>query len=124
MRAAVILCINDEPTVLATRKLVLQSAGFRVLTARGACDGLQLFSTETVDAVVLDYFLPEVNGGQIAAQMKQMKPRVPILLLSPQPLPPEGSLERVDAFLTKGEKPEALLAALRSLLPPRSRGAQ
>ena len=110
-----VLCIEDEATVLETRKLVLQAAGFSVLTAQSGHDGYEKFLTNRVDAVILDQ---QARGGeQAAADMKKAKPRVPILMLSN--LLPDVMPEVVDAMMTKGENPARLLAKLESLLRPR-----
>lgn len=116
MKDVMVLCIENEPTLLATRKLVLQSAGFGVLTAGSAREALEVFSRERVDVVVLDYQLPEMNGSALALHMKQLKPRVPILMLSAQMFLPEGALDAVDAFITKGEGPQKMLKAITLLL--------
>jgi CheY-like chemotaxis protein len=61
-----ILCIDDEPVGLRVRKMLLESQGYKVLTATSGREGLQLFATHPVDAVVLDYTMPEMNGDQVA----------------------------------------------------------
>ena len=53
---ATILCIDDESAGLLPRKLLLESAGHRVLEARSGEEGIQLFQSEKVDAVILDYW--------------------------------------------------------------------
>ncbi|MFB3915991.1 MAG: response regulator [Terriglobales bacterium] len=111
-----VLCIDDEPVVLASRKLVLQSAGYDVVTAPGGREGLQMFSNLPVDAVVLDYLMPELKGDVVAAEMKRLNPAVPIVMLSAYVTLPENALEFVDAFVTKGDHPSVLLEKLRELL--------
>ena len=110
-----ILCVDDEPTVLATRKLVLQSAGYRVVTATNGSEGLSLFSDQ-INAVVLDYAMPGMDGGQVAAEMKRRNPDVPILMLSAYMFLPDAALANVDAYLTKTEGPVAVLSTLKKLL--------
>jgi CheY-like chemotaxis protein len=111
-----ILCVDDEPTVLATRKLVLQSAGYRVLTAIDGREGLSLFSQQPIRAVVLDYAMPDMDGGAVAAEMKRRNPDVPILMLSAYMYLPDAALVHVDAYLSKTDGPVAMLDTLRSLL--------
>jgi CheY-like chemotaxis protein len=111
-----ILCVDDEPTVLATRKLVLQSAGYQVLTASNGRDGLLIFSQQPISAVVLDYAMPEMDGSRVAEEMKRRHPEVPILMLSAYMYLPDTALENVDAYLTKTDGPVAMLSTLKSLL--------
>src|SRR5689334_12121284 len=117
-----ILCVDDEPVVLATRKLVLQSAGYRVVTASDGHEGLSLFRERTFNAVVLDYAMPGMDGGSVATEMKRLHPDVPILMLSAHMFLPDAALENVDAYMTKTEGPVAMLNTLRSLLNEKKLG--
>ena len=110
-----ILCIDDYKNALAGWCLYLQGVGYRVMTAADPTEGLQLFGTNPIDAVVLDYAMPEINGGQCAETMKHMKPEVRILMLSGQRVP-EKTIRSVDAFVVKGQHPGVLLAVLDKLL--------
>jgi CheY-like chemotaxis protein len=116
----VLLCIDDETVGLRVRKLILEKNGYQVLTAEEGEAGLAIFGRESVDAVVLDYFMPGMNGGAIAKVMKGIKPDVPIVLLSAFYALPEGATEGVDAFLTKGDSPEILLKKIGELLAMRT----
>lgn len=113
-----VLCVDDERIGLEVRKILLERAGYRVLTASDGPTGLAIFSAEPVEAVVLDYSMPGMHGGEIAIQMRQVKPQVPILLLSAYiGLAPEVTAV-VDLYMTKGEGAPVLLEKLGSLLQP------
>jgi CheY-like chemotaxis protein len=111
-----ILCIDDDATGLLIRKIMLQSQGYEVLTALSGPEGLKLFVANPVEAVVLDYSMPGMNGGQVAAEMKQLKPAVKILLLSAYMDLPEEALQWVDKRAVKGVSPTAFLDDLKQLL--------
>jgi CheY-like chemotaxis protein len=113
-----VLCVDDERIGLEVRKILLERAGYRVLTASDGPTGLAIFASQPVEAVVLDYSMPGMDGGQIAIQMRQTKPEVPILLLSAYiGLAPEVTAA-VDLYMTKGEGAPILLDKLDSLLQP------
>jgi CheY-like chemotaxis protein len=113
-----ILCIDDEELGLRVRGMVLERTGYRVKTALDGATGLKLFGSEPVDAVVLDYFMPGMNGGEVAAEMRRLRPEVPIILLSAYiNLPPEV-IQMVDCTMMKGDGPNGLLSKLREVLPP------
>ena len=113
-----VLCVDDERIGLEVRKILLERAGYRVLTASDGPTGLAVFSAEPVEAVVLDYSMPGMHGGEIATQMRQIKPEVPILLLSAYiGLAPEVT-SLVDLYMTKGEGAPVLLEKLGILLQP------
>jgi len=59
---ATILCIDDESAGLLPRKLLLESAGHRVIEARCGEEGIQLFQSEKVDVVILDYWMSGMKG--------------------------------------------------------------
>jgi CheY-like chemotaxis protein len=111
-----VLCVDDEALGLQIRRALLEVAGYRVLTAPNGKSGLALFEGNTVHAVLLDYLMPEMDGGRVAAVMRTIKPDVPILLHSAcVDLPPE-TIELVDATLPKGEGPEILINRLQLLI--------
>ena len=111
-----ILCVDDHWIELIGRKMFLESHGYRVLEATGGAEGLELFRTHLVDAVVLDYQMPGMNGDVVAARMKRMKSHIPIMLLSAYGPLPGSKLESVDTFLIKSQEPKVLLSTLHDLL--------
>jgi CheY-like chemotaxis protein len=115
-RGEFILCVDDEATGLSIRKMTLESQGYRVVTAENGADGLAIFSAEPIDLVVLDYKMPGMNGDVVAERMKQLKPSIPILMLSAYVDLPSETLGLVDRYLTKGEGPLMMLQAIAQLL--------
>ena len=114
-----ILCIDDHWNGLIGRKMFLEQNGYQVLEATSGDEGLKLFVDHRVDAVVLDYQMPGMNGDVVAARMKQLKSYIPILLLSAYGPLPEKKLKAVDTFLTKSQGSKVLLSALQDLLTSR-----
>ncbi len=113
---ATILCIDDHWNNLMARKMVLEQSGYRVLEASGGDEGLKLFLAHNVDAVVLDYQLPGMNGDVVAAKMKRINSHVPIMLLSAYGPLPKKKLRSVDSFLSKSQPPDMLVSKLQHLL--------
>jgi CheY-like chemotaxis protein len=87
-----------------------------VLTASDGAEGLKLFEQNDVDVVVLDYFMPELNGGEVATEMRRRRPGVPIVFLSAYFSLPSEALEVADAFITKGDPPDVLIEKIQNLL--------
>ena len=115
-KSHLVLCVDDEVVGLRVRKILLERAGYHVLTASDGYSGLELFAAEPVEAVVLDYSMPGMHGGDVARRMRQAKPQVPILLLSAYVGLPDEVSSLVDVYMTKGEGAPALLQKLASLL--------
>ncbi len=113
---ATILCIDDHWNGLIGRKTLLEESGYRVLEATSGDEGLKLFLANAVDAVILDYQMPGMNGDVVAAKMKRIHSHVPIMLLSAYGPLPESKLRSVDKFLSKSQPPTILLSTLDSLV--------
>jgi CheY-like chemotaxis protein len=115
-----ILCVEDEQLQLQARKMLFESEGFLVLQARSASLAMDVFRSHHVDAVVMDYWLSDRNGTIVAEEMKRLRPRIPILMLSGfASLPGEGVV--VDAWLRKAEvEPEQIVSEVRRLITLRA----
>jgi CheY-like chemotaxis protein len=110
-----VLCIDDDLTALYIRRLVLESAGYFVLYAGDTKTAMEIFTDTDVDLVLSDHFLQETTGMELAAEMKRLKPNVPIVILSGAVDPPEGVLH-ADLFLSKTETPQTVLQTIAELL--------
>lgn len=120
---AAILCIDDEEPALLVRRRVLENAGYRVFTALTGKEGIELFRFQPIDAVILDYWMADMDGLDVAAELKKLSPKTPIIMLSGYTSILDEGLGRVDLWLRKGEgDPEQLLLAVGQLLS-RSRPA-
>lgn len=115
-----ILSVDDELGVLYTRYKLLAAAGYAVLSATDGVQALQIFGSNPVDLVLLDYALQGMDGGLVADAMKTHSPHVPIIMVSGIDVP-EDCLAKVNKFVRKGEGPELLLQSIReftSTAPP------
>jgi CheY-like chemotaxis protein len=120
----VILCADDEPAVLFTLKAVLETSGFHVLTARSGREALNLFESQKVDLVLLDYAMPGLSGIATATRMKQLKPEVPIAFLSAYAELPGETLGIAEWWARKGEEDPAQLVARLTALTTRRPGSK
>lgn len=114
----VVLCIDDDELALRVRKLLLSSAGYDVITASSGEAGFEMLKQNPVNLVIADHFLSAKTGTEIAKEMKELKPEVPILIVSGSDEAP-GGLEFVDGFLPKAEAPNVLLDTMARLLDGR-----
>jgi CheY-like chemotaxis protein len=114
-QSAVLLCIDDNEDVLECEKSFLESFGYSVLTAASGGEGLELASKHSVDVVILDYFMPEMNGEEVAIEMRRLRPQAPIIMLSGAVDVPEQVLKWVDAFIAKDCMASQLLPTIAQL---------
>ena len=111
-RRQIVLCIDDNQDLLDCEKAFLESFGYTVLTAPSGGQGLELAALHPVDVVIVDYFMPDMNGQDVAIEMKRLQPRAPIIMLSGAADLPEKVLEWVDAFVAKDRLASQLLPAI------------
>lgn len=79
----VILCIDDDPDILAYLRVVLEAAGYVYVGAESAEAGLRAFRETGADAVIVDLMMEEVDSGiGLARELRASGCRAPIFLLS------------------------------------------
>ena len=107
-----VLCIHCDPEQLT----LLKEKGYGLVTATNGSDGLRLLMTETVDAVVLEYYLGRWNGAVVAEEIRHMRPHLPIVMVADPQALPHGALESVDTLVDESAGPHFLWAAVHFLL--------
>ena len=107
-----LLCIHRDPAQLA----LLQQKGYDLVTARNGSDGLRLLMSRPVDAIVLEYHLGLMDGSVVAAEIKKVKPQLPIVMLADHLELPDGALKSVDALVTKSDGAHFLWATIHFVL--------
>ena len=111
----IVLCIDDNQDVLECEKAFLESFGYTVLTAPSGGKALELASIHTVDVVIVDYFMPEMSGAEVAIELRRLRPKAPIIMLSGEVDVPEQALKWVDAFIAKDRLASQLLPTIAQL---------
>lgn len=73
--------MDDEPAVLRPLEIMLQRRGFTVLAAENGSAAIDIFrKSGKIDAVVLDYMMPGISGGEVARLLRQEDANIPIIL--------------------------------------------
>jgi len=111
---ASILTADDEPLVLFTQRAILEIAGYEVVIAANGREALDKFGSHRVDLAILDFGMPELDGGSVARELKRQK-QLPVILLSGGEVDDESKAS-VDCFLSKGQSPALLLREVERLL--------
>jgi DNA-binding NtrC family response regulator len=109
------LVIDREfPGSISTRKLVIETAKFNVLTAYSGKEALELFQRfPAVSGIVLDAGLEDIPCAELAGRLKTLQPDVPIIVISP----PEFEACPHADYQIPSFDPASLLETLRSLKP-------
>lgn len=113
-----ILCVDDEHS-LSIHRLMLETRGYRVLTAVSSDAALKLFDPARVDLVLGSAELPDAASGALAGHIKQVAPWVPVVLISGRAHHFHTDAP-ADLLVKRGAVPPAqLLESIRQLLVKR-----
>lgn len=117
----IILCVDANEQSLAVRKFLLETRGYRVVTAGSAHEAIEIFGHGGIDMVIGDLLLPRMDGNEMVLRMKELAPEIPMMLVS-------GTVKdfsracHADAFLPKGAcTPVELIERIRVMIA-RKRG--
>ena len=108
--------IDDYEPGLAVYKAIFETFGFQVLTASGGRSGLDLVASQPVDAVVVDYDMPEMDGEAVATSIKSSRPSLPVVMFTGNTVVPGRVRGVVDAICDKAGSRDQLLATIRGLI--------
>lgn len=113
-----VLVIDDEPQILRALKTILTARQFHVTTASRGEEGLALAAATPPDVIILDLSLPDMDGFQVCARLREWT-RVPIIVLSVRDAERDKVMaldKGADDYLTKPFGSEELLARIRVAL--------
>lgn len=77
-----VLAIDDDGAVCATVCVILERAGHQVVTAQDGRRGLQLLDAGQFDLLLIDIFMPEMDGLETIRVLQRSKPKLPIIVMS------------------------------------------
>lgn len=102
----------EQPEGLSTRKLVLETAKYNVMTAYSGKEGLDIFAQHPVDAVVVHNGIRDMKCDEVAARIKRERPDMPVIALAANETAACGA---ADTVLTSHD-PGLLLEKLQQIL--------
>ena len=114
-----ILCVDDQPSNLQIRAIMLEQFGCSVVTAADHQSALHAISENSVDLVIMDYHLSNgETGEEVACDIRVMCPRMPIIMLTGDSRLPKSVCDIVDEVIIKAaSNPSALFDVIEKLLP-------
>lgn len=116
-----ILIVEDNASARMALEALLDALGYKVIAAADAAEALDSFSThaDTIDMVMSDLILPQINGPELYDKLKQLKPGLRCVIMSGYPLEEENdSLKRhgIDHWLQKPFNMRQLAELLHNVL--------
>lgn len=122
MRQPMVLVVEDEILIRMMLVDVLEDAGFLVVEAGNADEGLRLFDDEPdIEAIVTDVHMPgTMDGFALARHVQSMRPDLKALIVSGKFLPDSGELSHARRFMPKPYNPEKVVEELLDMIgrPP------
>jgi DNA-binding response OmpR family regulator len=117
--SARVLLIDDDPLQLKVREAVLRDAGLQVDVATTAESALALLRSDdgnSVGTIVTDHIMPRTSGAVFVRKLREIKPKVPVVVISGM-AEAEDEYQGLDViFRTKPCPPRELIALVRELL--------
>ena len=113
-----VLVVDDEPIVLKSCRLVLEAEGWEVVSAASVEEALSRLESITPDLLLIDVKMPVHDGMYLMRQVKEMKPDIPIIVMSGYPT--RETISKAEdlgaaTFLPKPFTPDELADTLRAV---------
>lgn len=124
-----VLVVDDEPLIGLLYHRHIEKAGFHLLTASTAQDGLLMAQREAPALIIVDVILPQVDGLSLVRQLKaaESTKNIPTIVFTAVLLQEhfatarEASLSGATVFLTKPISPDRLVSEMKRLVAPKGR---
>jgi len=111
-----ILLVEDDPGARDSIKLLLTIDRHHVVEATEGVEAIELLRSQTFDLAILDYFMPGMQGSQVALRFREIAPSMPILMVTAYLEKLRDSDKPVDAVIGKPFAIEDLRSAIVKLL--------
>jgi len=114
-----VLLVEDDPTILQSVKMMLESEGMVVDTSDLGEDGLEIGKVYEYDIIILDIMLPDIDGFEVLRRLRDSRIKTPVLILSGLTEPDKkvkGLGYGADDYLTKPFDKKELLARIQAII--------
>ncbi|HUB79791.1 MAG TPA: response regulator [Bryobacteraceae bacterium] len=111
-----VLVVDDDRQILGLVEKMLRPQGVTVLSANRPSAALKICEEQTVDVLISDVMMPEMDGGRLAERFLQLRPEGRVMLISGQAKTPAAAKLPNVRFLRKPFFPSMLVQELRELL--------
>ncbi|WP_348921695.1 response regulator transcription factor [Enterococcus rotai] len=114
-----ILVVEDDKNIRKLLVTILKQSGYYTLQAQNGMEALAIIEQETIDLLVLDVMLPQIDGYQIAEKIRATNTQLPIIMVTAKSLPLDkrkGFIAGTDDYLVKPIDEEEFLLRIKALL--------
>ncbi len=111
-----VLCVDDDVRLLKLISSYLGAYGYKVVAEASGREALRQAAKRSFYAAVLDFCMPDLNGGELAAEISRLHPKTAIILFTgSRSAVPVRVASIADVILSKQDGVEALVAALENI---------
>lgn len=111
-----ILVVDDDLHIQRLYKEEFEDEGYEVVVASNGQEALERFDTESPDIVTLDILLPDIDGIRLLRQMKEKKPKVPIIMSTAYDYRDDFAVWASEAYIVKSSDLNELKSMIKKLL--------
>lgn len=101
-----VLCVEHHAEYLEALTYMLETAVYEVISATTGSQGVSVLTNQSVHGVLLEYGLPDATGSTVRAEMKRIKPDVPVLLFAGVGSQMPFLRRFFDSYLRNTDRPE------------------
>jgi len=110
-----ILIVDDDQNILRLYKEELEEEGYTIVTASNGQEAMEQFDKEDPDLVTLDILLPDVDGIKLLRQMKEKRPRMPVIMSTAYDYRDDFAVWASEAYIVKSADLSELKATIKKL---------
>ncbi len=110
-----ILIVDDDQNILRLYKEELEEEGYLIVTASNGQEAMEQFEREVPDLVTLDILLPDVDGIKLLRQMKEKRPRLPVIMSTAYDYRDDFAVWASEAYIVKSADLTELKATIKKL---------
>jgi len=111
-----ILIVDDDQNILRLYKEELEEEGYAVVTASNGQEAMEQFDKEAPDLVTLDILLPDIDGIKLLRQMKEKRPRLPVIMSTAYDYRDDFAVWASEAYIVKSAELTELKETVKKLL--------
>src|SRR5512141_1470190 len=111
-----ILIVDDDQNILRLYKEELEDEGYLIVTASNGQEAIEMFEKEDPDLVTLDILLPDIDGIKLLRQMKEKKPRLPVIMSTAYDYRDDFAVWASEAYIVKSADLTELKATIKKMI--------
>lgn len=111
-----LLIVDDDINIQRLYKEELEEEGYEVIVASTGKDALELFEKENPDIVSLDILMPDIDGISLLRKMKELKPKIPIIMSTAYDYRDDFAVWASEAYIVKSSDLGELKQTIKKLL--------